>query len=237
MCKCRRRSVFLVGAMAPAPLGELATVWGRHTALSPMYGRYGKFCRYIVDIPMHRARSKCRSRVRVLAPTKEQVPVFFRESALRCSERSIPPGFICQIPVFSNIHVFVPNSFYKMHEFYYQLLSTNKPWFATPILNNFALNLLPTNQSWYPYFVILIHLMSYILHQSHSYASTGIHRHPQASTSILGESNIRHEDFLRLFVRPSFVCHAQGTPPGFWNGVDWRALVQSRPPNIGKLRG
>lgn len=83
MCKCRRRSVFLVGAMAPAPLGELAAVWGRHTAPSPMYGRYGNFCRYIVDIPMHRARSKCRSRVRVLAPTTEQVPVFFRESVYR----------------------------------------------------------------------------------------------------------------------------------------------------------
>ena len=50
---------------------------------SPMYGRYGNFCRYIVDIPMHRARSKCRSRVRVLAPTTEQVPVFFRESVYR----------------------------------------------------------------------------------------------------------------------------------------------------------
>ena len=33
-----------------------------------------------------------------------------------------------------------------------------------------------------------------------------------------------------------FVCNAQGTPPGFWNGVDWRALVESRPPYIGKLR-
>ena len=30
----------------------------------------------------------------------------------------------------------------------------------------------------------------------------------------------------------SYVCHAQGTPPGFWNGV-----IESRPPNIGKLRG
>ena len=35
----------------------------------------------------------------------------------------------------------------------------------------------------------------------------------------------------------SVLCHAQGTPPGFWNGLDWRALVESRPPNIGKLRG
>ena len=31
--------------------------------------------------------------------------------------------------------------------------------------------------------------------------------------------------------------HAQGTPPEIWNGLDWRALVGSRPPNIGKLRG
>ena len=31
--------------------------------------------------------------------------------------------------------------------------------------------------------------------------------------------------------------HAQGTPPGFRNGLDWRALVESCPPNIGKLRG
>ena len=30
--------------------------------------------------------------------------------------------------------------------------------------------------------------------------------------------------------------HAQGTPPGFCNGVDWRALVESHPPNNGKLR-
>ena len=44
-------------------------------------------------------------------------------------------------------------------------------------------------------------------------------------------------DFHTKF-RPSFVLrHAQGTPPGFWNGMDWRALVESRPPNIGKLRG
>ena len=38
-----------------------------------------------------------------------------------------------------------------------------------------------------------------------------------------------------LFVCLSFVRHAQTTPTGFWNGVDWRALVKSRPPNIGKL--
>ena len=32
--------------------------------------------------------------------------------------------------------------------------------------------------------------------------------------------------------------HAQGTPPPeIWNGVDWRALIKSYPPNIGKLRG
>ena len=35
----------------------------------------------------------------------------------------------------------------------------------------------------------------------------------------------------RISVRPSsfVLCHAQETPPGFWNGVDWRALVESRP--------
>ena len=46
-------------------------------------------------------------------------------------------------------------------------------------------------------------------------------------------SKIRHKDF-----RPDFrLLKAQGTPPGFWNGVYWRALVELRPPNIGKLRG
>ena len=44
-------------------------------------------------------------------------------------------------------------------------------------------------------------------------------------------SKIRHEDFLLLLLR-----HARITPPGFGNGLDWRALVESRPPNIGKLR-
>ena len=31
--------------------------------------------------------------------------------------------------------------------------------------------------------------------------------------------------------------HTQGTPPGFCNGMDWRALLELRPPNIGQLRG
>ena len=30
---------------------------------------------------------------------------------------------------------------------------------------------------------------------------------------------------------------AQATPPGFGNGLDWRALVKDKIPNIGKLRG
>ena len=81
--KCRRRSVFLGVALTPAPPGELAAVCGMNMAPSPMYGRYGNICRYIVGIPMHRARSKCRSRVRVLAPVTEQVPVFFRKSVYR----------------------------------------------------------------------------------------------------------------------------------------------------------
>ena len=42
--------------------------------------------------------------------------------------------------------------------------------------------------------------------------------------SQCSKSYIRHEDF-RLFVRPS-VRDAHGTPPWFWNGVDWRALVK-----------
>ena len=36
---------------------------------------------------------------------------------------------------------------------------------------------------------------------------------------------------------PSSVRHARTTPPKIWNGLDWRALVKSRHPNIGKLRG
>ena len=50
-------------------------------------------------------------------------------------------------------------------------------------------------------------------------------RHPKLDTRI-------------PFVCSSFVLrHAQGTPPEIWNGLDWRALVKSRAPNIGKLRG
>ena len=40
--------------------------------------------------------------------------------------------------------------------------------------------------------------------------------------------NIRHEDFFRLSIRQ--VCPP---PPEIWNGIDWRALVKSRPPYIG----
>ena len=40
----------------------------------------------------------------------------------------------------------------------------------------------------------------------------------------------------KLDTRISFVCHARITPPEIWNRLDWRALVESRPPNIGKLR-
>ena len=44
-------------------------------------------------------------------------------------------------------------------------------------------------------------------------------------------------DMRISFVRPSFsVRHAQGTPTEFGNRLDWRALVESRSPNIGKLR-
>ena len=36
-------------------------------------------------------------------------------------------------------------------------------------------------------------------------------------------------------LRPSSVINAKGNPPEIWNGVDWRGLVESRPPNIRKL--
>ena len=32
------------------------------------------------------------------------------------------------------------------------------------------------------------------------------------------------------------LSHAQGNPPGFCNGLDWRALVELRPPPLAKLR-
>ena len=38
------------------------------------------------------------------------------------------------------------------------------------------------------------------------------------------------------FVRSDFVRHAQPTPPGFCNGVDWRALVEEKSPQMAKLR-
>ena len=39
------------------------------------------------------------------------------------------------------------------------------------------------------------------------------------------------------FVRPSFVLlrHTRTTPPEIFNGLDWRALVESRPPNIQRI--
>ena len=43
--------------------------------------------------------------------------------------------------------------------------------------------------------------------------------------------------FPSSVLRPSSVCHVRTTPPKIWNGIDWRALVESHPPNIGKLRG
>ena len=37
------------------------------------------------------------------------------------------------------------------------------------------------------------------------------------------------ESYITGFPAPlSYVRHAQGTPPGFWNGLDCRALVKSR---------
>ena len=34
-----------------------------------------------------------------------------------------------------------------------------------------------------------------------------------------------------------FMCHAQATSPGFWNGMDWRALVKDYFLQLSKLRG
>ena len=54
-------------------------------------------------------------------------------------------------------------------------------------------------------------------------------------------SCIRHKDFFRpapscsVLFRPLSVT-LRGPPPGFCNGLDWRALVELRPPTIGKLR-
>ena len=45
-------------------------------------------------------------------------------------------------------------------------------------------------------------------------------------------SYIRHKDFFRPSPSPS----RSGYPPGFWNGVDWRARVESRPPYIAKTK-
>ena len=48
-------------------------------------------------------------------------------------------------------------------------------------------------------------------------------------------SYIRNEDF-----RPDFsllLRQTCATPPEIWDGVDWRALVELRTPDIGKLRG
>ena len=61
----------------------------------------------------------------------------------------------------------------------------------------------------------------------------------ESSSSILSdifEGNSSNYPILdtRISVCSS-VRHAQTTSPGFWNGVDWRALVKSCPPNIGEV--
>ena len=59
--------------------------------------------------------------------------------------------------------------------------------------------------------------------------------HSTVLQGYLSASYIRHKDFFRLPPPSFFVLrHAQGTPQGFFNGLDWRALVKLRPPNIGK---
>ena len=45
---------------------------------------------------------------------------------------------------------------------------------------------------------------------------------------------LRHEDFLCPFVL--LLRHARTTPPGFWNGLDWRALVEDSSPQLAKLK-
>ena len=44
-------------------------------------------------------------------------------------------------------------------------------------------------------------------------------------------SNIRHKDF-----RPSLRVSRSDHPPGFCNGLDWRALVEDKSPQLAKLR-
>ena len=59
-------------------------------------------------------------------------------------------------------------------------------------------------------------------------------RHPPMYPILERRSNVLLHLLLLLLL---LLCQAQGTPPGFWNGVDWRALVESCPSNIRKLRG
>ena len=40
----------------------------------------------------------------------------------------------------------------------------------------------------------------------------------------------------QLNLQQHIIIFFQTTPPGFWNGVDWRTLAELHPPNIGKLR-
>ena len=47
-----------------------------------------------------------------------------------------------------------------------------------------------------------------------------------------GTSNIRHKDFCPLY---KLLHQARTTPPRFWKGLDWRALVEPLPPYIWKL--
>ena len=55
-----------------------------------------------------------------------------------------------------------------------------------------------------------------------------------ASTTFL-LSYIRHKDFL--LCPPAYVLRqAQGTPQGFCNGLDWRALVKDKFPHLAQLR-
>ena len=57
---------------------------------------------------------------------------------------------------------------------------------------------------------------------------------------FVGFTNPKLDTRISFFFFFFFVLlrRARTTPsPEIWNGLDWRALVESRPPNIGKLRG
>ena len=72
----------------------------------------------------------------------------------------------------------------------------------------------------------------------HQEVPESFRRCQEASGSI---REAQHEN-PKLDTRISFVCplfvllrHTRTTPPEIFNGLDWRALVESRPPNIQRI--